>query len=61
VVNDVPGFCVVAGSCVVKVLVHCPKTLPIPEMKIARVSIKVLKNDDEPLRAWVLDFRLKKV
>jgi hypothetical protein len=25
----------------------CPQTLPIPAIKIAKVSAKVLKNDDE--------------
>jgi hypothetical protein len=42
-------------------IVTCPQTLPIPATKIARVSMKDLKNEDEPLRAWFLDFRLKKV
>jgi hypothetical protein len=39
----------------------CPQISAIPAIKIARVNIKDLKNEDEPLRAWFLDFRLKKV
>jgi hypothetical protein len=27
--------------------VHCPQTLPIPAIKIARVNAKDLKNEDE--------------